>query len=65
MAQLIPLGDASLTVIDRSSSELLGVSVTVLNEALTGHQLRELLTRARGSPLVLQSGFVIYSFGLC
>ena len=51
-AQLAVLDDASLTGTGQSSADVLGVPGDVVATALTGHLLREIVTRgARGGPL--------------
>lgn len=57
-AQLAVLGDVGLTETGQSSAELLGVSAEVIAEKLTGHLLREIVTRGSHdgplSPLAAQ-----------
>jgi len=51
-AQLAPLDDSSMTGVQRSSSDLLGVQVTELARMLTSNLVREIIVRgAAGGPL--------------
>jgi hypothetical protein len=55
--QLAPLGDAALTGTDQSSADVLGVSVGMLAETLTGHVVRQVIARgAHGGPLTPLAG---------
>ena len=50
--QLAVLSDAEVTGIEKSAADVLGVSVTVLSQKLTGHLVREIIVRgAHGDPL--------------
>jgi hypothetical protein len=50
--QLAILDDADVTEIGKSAADVLGVSVTVLSQKLTGHLVREIIVRgAQGDPL--------------